>query len=47
MLGPNRPTWNGGNMAMQSDVPSITYGTSDLTAGTSALATGAMYLVYE
>lgn len=25
----------------------VTYGTSDLTAGTSALATGSMYLVYE
>lgn len=35
------------DMAMLSDIPSITYGTADLTAGTSALATGAMYLVYE
>ena len=25
----------------------ITYGTTDLTAGTSALTTGAIYLVYE
>lgn len=33
--------------ALKTEVPSITYGTSDLTAGTSALATGAMYLVYE
>lgn len=43
----DRPTYNGGNMALQSDVPSVTYGTEDMTAGTSALATGAMYLVYE
>ena len=42
-----RPTYNGADMAMLSDTPSITYGTDDLTAGTSALATGAVYLVYE
>lgn len=29
------------------DAPTITYGTTDLTAGTSELATGAIYLVYE
>lgn len=28
-------------------IPVITSGTTDLTAGTSALATGAIYLVYE
>lgn len=28
-------------------VPSITYGTTDLTPGSSTLATGAIYLVYE
>lgn len=27
--------------------PEVTYGTSDLTAGTSALATGKLYVVYE
>lgn len=27
--------------------PAYTYGTSDLTAGTSSLETGKMYLVYE
>jgi hypothetical protein len=42
-----RPIYNSKALALQSDVPSITYGTEDLTAGTSALATGAMYLVYE
>lgn len=30
-----------------ASVPKITYGTTDLTAGTSTLATGAIYLVYE
>ena len=34
------------NAAMAS-VPKITYGTTDLTVGTSTLATGAIYLVYE
>lgn len=29
------------------DVPKVTYGTTDLTAGTSALPTGQIYLVYE
>ena len=28
-------------------IPTITYGTADLTAGSSTLATGAIYLVYE
>lgn len=43
----DRPTYNGSNMALASDVPTITSGTADLTAGSSALATGAVYLVYE
>lgn len=30
-----------------ASVSKITYGTTDLTAGTSTLATGAIYLVYE
>lgn len=30
-----------------ADISSITYGTETLTAGTSELATGALYLVYE
>ena len=29
------------------DIPKITYGTSDLTAGVSELPTGQIYLVYE
>lgn len=33
--------------AVKSAMPKITYGTTDLTAGTSALETGAIYLVYE
>ena len=28
-------------------IPTITSGTEDMTAGTSALATGALYFVYE
>lgn len=34
-------------VASKITVPNITYGTTDLTAGTSELATGAIYLVYE
>lgn len=30
-----------------SNAPNITYGTTDLTAGTSSLDTGAFYFVYE
>lgn len=41
------PSHSHSQYALKTEVPSITYGTSDLTAGTSALATGAMYLVYE
>lgn len=33
--------------AVKSAIPKITYGTTDLTAGTSELETGAIYLVYE
>lgn len=34
-------------IAMGSAAPNYTYSTKDLTAGSSALATGKMYLVYE
>ena len=33
--------------ATKDSIPVITSGTTDLTAGTSALATGAIYLLYE
>lgn len=33
--------------AVKSAIPKITYGTTDLIAGTSELETGAIYLVYE
>ena len=33
--------------ATKSDVTTITSGTADLTAGSSALATGSLYFVYE
>ena len=33
--------------ALASKAPAYTYGTTDLTAGSSALATGTMYLCYE
>lgn len=33
--------------AVKSAIPKITYGTTDLTAGTSPLETGNIYLVYE
>ena len=42
-----RPTYNGSNVPLMSDVPTITSGTEDLTAGSSALTTGALYFVYE
>jgi len=32
---------------VQTKAPAYTYGTSDLTAGSSALATGTLYFVYE
>ena len=32
---------------LSSKAPSYTYGTTDLTAGTSALETGKLYFVYE
>ena len=68
----DRPTYNGANVALQSDIPSVpvqsvngktgavqltasdvgaapayTYGTDDLVAGSSPLATGKLYFVYE
>ena len=33
--------------AVKSAMPKITYGTTDLTAGTSPLKSGSIYLVYE
>ena len=35
------------NTALESKAPAYTYGTDDLTAGTSALETGKLYFVYE
>ena len=35
------------NAYLESKIPTITVGTTDLTAGTSELATGAIHLVYE
>lgn len=35
------------NSALAGKAPSYTYGTTDLTAGTSALTTGVLYFVYE
>lgn len=32
---------------LNEKAPSYTYGTSDLTAGSSSLATGTLYFVYE
>ena len=32
---------------LSSKAPAYTYGTTDLTAGTSALETGKLYFVYE
>ncbi|MEE1138199.1 MAG: hypothetical protein U0M02_06950 [Acutalibacteraceae bacterium] len=46
-----RPTYNGNNIAIESDVnsraPAYSYGTSDLTAGSSPLETGKLHFVYE
>ena len=36
-----------GTVALTSDIPSITYGTTDITPGSSSLAPGALYVVYE
>lgn len=33
--------------AIESKAPAYTYGTADMTAGTSALETGKLYFVYE
>lgn len=41
------PTVNGNTIATTNQVPAITNSTTDLEAGVSALATGAIYLVYE
>lgn len=38
---------NYGDLSGKPSIPVITSGTTDLTAGTSALATGAVYLLYE
>ena len=38
---------NYGDLNNKPTIPVITSGTTDLTAGTSALATGAIYLLYE
>ena len=35
------------NSALANKAPAYTYGTADLTAGTSALTTGVLYFVYE
>lgn len=35
------------NSALSGKAPAYTYGTTDLTAGTSSLATGVLYFVYE
>lgn len=35
------------NAYLESKIPTITVGTTDLTAGSSALATGTIHLVYE
>lgn len=47
----SRPSYNGSSVAMLSDVegkaPAYQYSTTDLTAGSSALATGTLYFVYE
>ena len=47
----DKPTYNGNNIAMESDLnskaPAYSYGTTDLTAGSSALTTGTLYFVYE
>ena len=38
---------NYNDLSGKPSIPVITSGTTDLTAGTSALATGAVYLLYE
>lgn len=38
---------HGVTIAQIGAAPAYTYGTSDLTAGTSALETGKLYFVYE
>ena len=40
-------TLNGKNVATVDQIPTITSGTEDLQAGTSPLATGTYYFVYE
>lgn len=35
------------NASLESKAPAYTYGTEDLTAGTSSLETGKLYFVYE
>lgn len=41
------PTVNGNTIATANQIPTITSGTEDLQAGTSPLATGTYYFVYE
>lgn len=41
------PTCNAVSNALKQYAPLYTYGTSDMTEGTSKLTTGKLYLVYE
>lgn len=46
-LNPNWDKIDDELFALQNAVTPITYGTTDLTAGTSELITGCLYFVYE
>ena len=41
------PNWDTIDAELQNQASKITYGMSDLTAGSSALETGKLYFVYE
>lgn len=43
----DKPVSTAQQVALDSKAPAYTYGTDDLTAGTSALETGKLYFVYE
>lgn len=43
----DKPVSTAQQAALDTKAPAYTYGTSDLTAGTSTLATGTLYFVYE
>ena len=46
-LAPVATSGSYNDLSDKPTIPTITYGTADLTAGSSTLATGAIYLVYE